>query len=241
MRRKAKINQMVIDNLRKPITETRILDLASLEGDFSAEMAARGAQVVSIEGRASNIEIARRKFNYPNIEFVQDDVRNLSPEKYGKFDVVLCLGILYHLDEPDCFKLLQSISAVCTGFAVIDTHISLSAEVPVIYNDRMYWGWKYTEYYQEPSKEIEESSKWAAIGNTESFWPTKVSLVNSIVEAGFSSVYDCQYPAWNDIPADRIALVAMKGPREEILTGEFVPSIISERPDEVPRVPPVHF
>jgi SAM-dependent methyltransferase len=240
MRRKAKINQMVIDNLRKPINETRILDLASLEGDFSAEMAIRGARVVSIEGRASNIEIAKQKFNYPNIEYIQDDVRNLSVEKYGRFDVVLCLGILYHLDTPDCFALLDAISSVCDGFAIIDTHISWRGTSPATHNGRNYIGWQYTEYQQAPSKEIEESSRWASIGNTKSFWPTKPSLINALVDSGFSSVYECQYPAWNDIPADRVALVALKGGRETNMTGGDN-SFLWERMDEHPSVGPIHL
>jgi hypothetical protein len=238
MRRKAKINQMVIDNLKKPITEARILDLASLEGDFSAEMALRGAKVVSIEGRASNIEIAKQKFNHPNIEYVQDDVRNLSVEKYGKFDAVLCLGILYHLDAPDCFELLESISKVCEGFAIIDTHFALRGTTSMSHKGRNYQGWRYTEYHQSPTKEVEESSRWAAIGNMKSFWPTKPSLINALVDSGFSSVYESQYPAWNDIPADRVALLALKGRREAAMT-EADNSFLGERLDENPRVPPV--
>lgn len=226
---------MVADHLRKPFSESRILDLASLEGDFSAEMAAKGAQVVSIEGRASNIEIAKRKFSYPNIQYFQDDVRNLSLA-YGKFDAVLCLGILYHLDAPDCFALLESISSVCDGFAIIDTHFALKASATASYKGRNYMGWQYTEYYQEPSKEVEEASRWAAIGNSKSFWPTKPSLINSIVDAGFSTVYECQYPAWNDIPADRTALVALKSTREMALGDN---SFLHERLDEAPKVPPV--
>ena len=231
---------MVMDSLKRPITGARILDLASLEGDFSAEMAVRGARVVSVEGRASNIEIAKKKFGHPNIEYVQDDVRNLSAEKYGTFDAVLCLGILYHLDAPDCFALLDSISKVLepTGFAIIDTHIALKATATAEHKGRHYSGWQYTEYQQEPSKEVEESSRWAAIGNTRSFWPTKPSLINALVDSGFSSVYECQYPAWNDIPADRVAMVAKIGTRERAMT-EDDSSFLWERVDEHPRVPPV--
>ena len=229
-----------MDSLKRPITGARILDLASLEGDFSAEMAVRGARVVSVEGRASNIEIAKKKFGHPNIEYVQDDVRNLSVEKYGRFDAVLCLGILYHLDAPDCFALLDSISQVCDGFAIVDTHFALRATSIAEYKGRRYSGWEYTEYHQEPSKEVEESSRWAAIGNTKSFWPTKPSLINALVDSGFSSVYECQYPAWNDIPADRVALVAKMAPRESIMAGGDN-SVLWERMDEYPRVPPVQF
>jgi hypothetical protein len=34
-------------------------------------------------------------------------VRNLSEQRYGRFDVVLCVGLLYHLNEPDVLELLS--------------------------------------------------------------------------------------------------------------------------------------
>ena len=237
MRRRARINQIVIDYSRKPLSESRILDLACLEGDFSAEFAFRGAEVVGIEGRRINLERANARFSFPTLKFIQDDVRNLSREKYGKFDVVLCMGILYHLDEPDCFKLLESIAGVCTGFAVIDTHISFTGNEIVTYKDHEYRGWHYIEYKNKPNAEQQEKSTWASINNVKSFWPTKPSLINALIDAGFNSVYECQYPAWNDIPADRVALIALKGNKEKILAVPFEETILGERVDEIPRVP----
>lgn len=239
MRRLARIVQMVSDAARKPLSELRILDLASLEGRFSAEFACRGANVLGIEGRRSNVDRAQARYSLPNLRFVHDDVRNVCREKYGEFDVVLCLGILYHLDAPDCFKLLRVIAEVCTGTAIIDTHFSLRRDQIVTYRGQQYAGWKFTEYSYEPTPEQTERSKWASIGNLRSFWPTKPSLVNAIADAGFNSVYECQYPAWNDIPTDRVALVAMKGSKERILSAEFDPGILEERIDEVAKVSPV--
>jgi hypothetical protein len=239
MRRRARINQIVSDSVRKPLSESRILDLASLEGDFSAEFAFRGAEVLGVEGRRTNIERAAARFSLPNLRFVQDDVRNISREKYGEFDVVLCLGILYHLDAPDCFKLLEAIAEVCIDITIIDTHISLTRDEIVKYKGHEYRGRLYTEYSREPTPEQTEKSTWASIGNLRSFWPTKPSLVNAIVDAGFNSVYECLYPAWNDIPSDRVALVAQKGKRERILAADFDEGILDERVDEVPKVGPV--
>lgn len=239
MRRRARINQIVSDFARKPLSESRVLDLGSLEGDFSVEFALRGAEVLGVEGRRSNIRRAAARFSLPNLRFVQDDVRNVCREKYGEFDVVLCLGILYHLDAPDCFKLLKAIAGICTGIAVIDTHIGLTRGETVKYNGHEYWGWRYTEYSYEPTPEQTEESKWASIGNLRSFWPTRPSLVNAIVDVGFNSVYECQYPAWNDIPSDRVALVALKGKKERILAVDFDEGILDERVDEEPKVGPV--
>jgi hypothetical protein len=230
---------MVTDFARRPLSELHVLDLACLEGDFGVEFALRGATVLGIEGRRTNIERAKAKHAEPNLEFVQDDVRNLSRDKYGAFDVVLCLGILYHLDAPDCFELLESISDVCTGVAVIDTHVGLTGDDVVSFRGNTYRGWRYTEYATVPTAEEEEEKKWASMQNTKSFWPTKPSLVNAIARAGFASVYECEYPAWNDIPADRVAFAAVKGQPERPLAGEADESIFSEAVDEHPKVPAV--
>lgn len=236
MRRRVRINQIVRDFSRKPLSESSVLDLGSLEGDFSVEMALHGAQVLGIEGRRSNIEKAKARHSMQNLKFAEDDVRNLTREKYGQFDIVLCLGILYHLDAPDCFKLLQSISEVCSCFAIIDTHISQGRDAVVNYDGKQYSGWYYTEYANQPTADEEEGKPWASIGNIRSFWPTKPSLVNAIIDAGFNSAYDCQFPAWNDIPADRIALVALKGEREKVLARQVGDEVYGEKVDEVPRV-----
>jgi SAM-dependent methyltransferase len=227
---------MVSDLSRKPFAASRVLDLASLTGDFAVECALRGAEVLGIEGRSSNLDRAIQRVSLPNLRFVQDDVRNLSRDKYGEFDVVLCLGILYHLDEPDCFKLLESMAAVCTGLAIIDTHVGLTREERVEYNGHEYRGWRYTEYPHPPTSEEIEANTWGSLGNPRSFWLTRPSLVNAIVDAGFNSVYECQFPAWNDISADRVALAALKGTREPILAEQGDDRIFNERVDEVPRL-----
>lgn len=240
MRRRNRINQIVADFGRKPLLECRVLDLGSLTGHFSAEFAVRGAkEVIGIEGRRTNVDEANRLFNRPNLKFFQDDVRNLSRENYGEFDIVLAPGILYHLDAPDCFKFLESISEVCTGFAVIDTHFAFQSKRQETYKGRVYHGATHIEYVREPTPEEQESRNWSSIGNTKSFWATKPSLINSIADVGFTSIYESQFPAWNDIPADRIALVALKNERERILAVSVEDeSIFNERVDEVPKVPP---
>ena len=234
MRRRARINQLVADFARKPLSQSRILDLASLEGDFAAEFAVRGAEVLGIEGRRTNLDRASAQFPLPNLKFVQDDVRHLSRERYGSFDIVLCLGILYHLDAPDCFRLLESVAEVCTGFAVIDTLIGFERDEVVSYKGNEYWGRYFTEYDSTPSPEQMEKNAGSSMGNLRSFWPTKPSLVNAIIDAGFNSVYECQYPAW-DHESDRLTLISLKGERERILAVPFDEEILSERMSEVPK------
>lgn len=213
----------------------RVLDLASLEGHYAFEIAKRGARVLGIEGRATNIERAlqrKTELGLTNVEFTQDDVRNLSRDKYGEFDVVMCLGILYHLDMPDALEFLESISETCRSFAVIDTHISTTPDSVCTYKGHDYHGWYYTEYPEKPTRETEEQSVWASIGNTKSFWFTRPSLYNALAHVGFNSIYECHVPTTTDIPSDRITLIALKSPVENLIESPLTEEEICEEYDE---------
>lgn len=97
------------------LASLRVLGLACLEGLYAVEFARQGARAVGIEGRDVNLEKVRfvkKALGLDNLDLHHDDVRNLSLEKYGEFDVVLCLGILYHLDAPDVFHFVESIGRV---------------------------------------------------------------------------------------------------------------------------------
>src|SRR5579864_2220433 len=101
-----RILQVSCDLVGKPLGELRVLDLACLEGHYGIEMAMHGAEVVGIELREANLAKARYVKDYLRLDrltLCQDDVRNLSTEKYGQFDLVICSGILYHLAAPDVF------------------------------------------------------------------------------------------------------------------------------------------
>ena len=91
-----RVLQIVSDMARKPLREMRVLDLACLEGMYGIEFALQGAQVLAVEGRETNITKARfskRALGLDNIDFMQGDVCDLSPETHGRFDVVLCLAV----------------------------------------------------------------------------------------------------------------------------------------------------
>lgn len=205
MRRRARIVQIAHDLTSRPFDQLRVLDLASLEGHFSFEFAGCGAQVLGVEGRKANVEKSeseRQRLGFNNVEFVHDDVRNLSAERYGKFDIVLCLGIAYHLDAPDVFKLFERVYEVCTDFAIVDTHVGVQANRQFTYGGRIYSGWDY--------REGEQAHPWSSIANSRSFWLTRPSLYNALSAAGFSSVLEAHSPAMNDMPGDRVTLIAMK-------------------------------
>jgi 2-polyprenyl-3-methyl-5-hydroxy-6-metoxy-1,4-benzoquinol methylase len=225
-----RILQSVSDIAQKPLRELRILDLACLEGLYAVEFARHGAQVVGIEVREANIEKARFAKDVlalDNLELVQDDVRNVSPDKYGHFDVVLCLGILYHLDVPDVFSFLTRISEVCRAFAVIDTHVG-TPERSYSHGGKLYWGSMYHEHAADATPEFKAKQIWASIDNPISFWFTRNSLLNALSHVGFTSAYECHTPAEPEKPADRMTLLAMKGSPQRMLGSP----LLTDRPTE---------
>ena len=101
----------VIRDIRD-LSGVRILDLGCHEGAFAIEFAKRGADVVGIDARASNIEHAHFAASVIGLDdqmaplgccrFQVLDVRSLLSLEH--FDVVLCAGILYHRRHPMLFR-----------------------------------------------------------------------------------------------------------------------------------------
>jgi 2-polyprenyl-3-methyl-5-hydroxy-6-metoxy-1,4-benzoquinol methylase len=250
--------QLIADATGRPFSELRIADLGCLEGMYAAEFGLRGSEVLGVEGREANIAkavFACETLGLPRVRFVQDDVRNFSREKYGSFDAVVCWGLLYHLDAPDVFAFLESLAGACSCCAVIDTHVSFSdqalAELPkdafwwahptefqselssFTYRGRKYWGREVPEHLPETTLEQRLESSWASLDNVNSFWLTFESLVNALVDAGFTSVARCWAPVIPGQPIDRVTLVASRSERSGPL--RVTPQGAEEGPWRVPE------
>lgn len=206
----------------------RVLDLACLEGLYAVELARHGAKVVGIEGREANIAKARfaqEVLGLKQLEFHQDDVRNLGRDQYGEFDVVLCLGILYHLDEPDVFFFLEDIAEVCRGIVLVDTHISPAREKSCLHKGKTYWGKAYREHDAGATPAEKARRLWASLDNPESFWFTRPSLYNALSHVGFTTVYECHMPPELEKPADRVTLLGVKGQRRNLFTSPILSAL----------------
>jgi tRNA (mo5U34)-methyltransferase len=89
--------------LPKDVRGKRVLDVGAADGAFSFLMEQRGAaEVVAVDYRAADhtgFHIAAQLLG-SRAHYHVDNVYHLSREKYGEFDIILFLGVLYHLRNP---------------------------------------------------------------------------------------------------------------------------------------------
>jgi SAM-dependent methyltransferase len=212
--------QTAADVCGQPVERLRVLDLACLEGGFAIEFARHGATVLGIEGREANLAkavFAKNVLGLENLSFELGDVRNLSRERHGTFDVVICAGILYHLDAPDVFAFMKRIGEVCTRVAIVDTSVSLRPVEAKNFEGRTYWGRSFPEHEPDTSEAQRLANLWGSLSDTSSFWLTRASLINLLRDAGFTSVMEVLSPALPGQLADRVVLAAIKGTRCDVL------------------------
>jgi 2-polyprenyl-3-methyl-5-hydroxy-6-metoxy-1,4-benzoquinol methylase len=108
----------------------RILDVACNSGFWSIQCALLGAEVVGFDGRAELIQQAnlmKSIVGVDTVEFRVLDFWDMSPQALGgTFDVVLNLGILYHLNDP--LKALELTKSMARGYILLDTNVYPSTE-----------------------------------------------------------------------------------------------------------------
>jgi SAM-dependent methyltransferase len=183
----------------------RVADLGCLEGGFGLAFAQRGAKVVALEARPENIakcRLVEEHFGLPNLTFQQADVKTFTAGAFGSFDIVLALGILYHLDQPVGW--LHQVAQATTGVLFVDTHFApaddsglavldegLRALGPLV--DHPYGSFPARgRWFQEYVNEAQRlGMPWASFSNPRSFWLTKASLVATLrVLCGFEVVME---------------------------------------------------
>jgi SAM-dependent methyltransferase len=203
-----RVMQLIQDLSPRPFAELRILDLGCGEGVYAIEAGLRGAQVLAIDARTERLDegaACARRHGLGNVRFVQDDVRRVSRATHGEFDVVLLLGLLYHLDDP--VPVLERLRDVCARLLVVDTLVSLAPDAEA----RGYRGQRVREHADDDPPEVRRGRLLKSIDNATSFRLARESLVRALRDVGFTSVLECHAPLEPGKAEDRITLAAIKG------------------------------
>ncbi|MFH0728873.1 MAG: bifunctional 2-polyprenyl-6-hydroxyphenol methylase/3-demethylubiquinol 3-O-methyltransferase UbiG [Pseudomonadota bacterium] len=94
---------------RTSLCEKRVLDVGCGGGILSEVMAAKGARVTGIDAAKGPLRTARRHAEKEGraIQYIQSTAEIFAKERPDSFDVITCLELLEHVDEP------ASIVAAC--------------------------------------------------------------------------------------------------------------------------------
>jgi len=141
--------------LTEDLTGINVLDIGAWDGFFSFEVERRGAKRVLATdsfcwsgegwGTKAGFDLARKVLD-SKVEDMEIDVFDLSPDKVGTFDLVLFLGVLYHMRHP--LLALERVFGVTGNQLIIETHVDmLQVKYPVmkfypgaeLYNDGTNW------------------------------------------------------------------------------------------------------
>lgn len=193
-----------------PLKGLSALDLGSNQGYNSFDLFECGCSpVVGVEIRSAYLEAAEKekaRLGYAPVTFLSRDVRKIDEMGLGHFDVCLCAGLLYHMQNP--FNLLKRIRNICNVLA-LETHVA-----PGLFNF-FRAGPKYRQNLTlaghrvildgvpfrgrlnifPVEQKMEDTS--GSFDSRCTFWPYKESLISALELAGFDIVafYGASVPA----------------------------------------------
>lgn len=116
-----------LTTLALPVWNKSVLELAGRQGDLTHYFTDRGCNVTIVEPRESNILQLRRKLAlnilFPDrsrVDYLSMDLEKKVP--VGRWQVVFCFGLLYHLEQPLVF--LSRIEPLVGDFLLLETFVS---------------------------------------------------------------------------------------------------------------------
>jgi tRNA (mo5U34)-methyltransferase len=99
----------------------RVLDIGTWDGWFAFEMERRGAEVVAIDSWDNPHFREMHTILNSRVDYRQFDIYELTPNLIGKFDIVLFMGVLYHLKHP--LLALERVCALTTDLAAVESFV----------------------------------------------------------------------------------------------------------------------
>jgi SAM-dependent methyltransferase len=155
----------LLNSLKKNVELRTAVDVGCGLGYFSVLLREMGFDVLALDGRQENVNEAKRRS--PDLKFRVVNAENTEIQALGKFDVVLCLGLLYHLENP---------------FAAVRNLFSMTDKVAIV-EGMCVPG-------DEPIFAVREESLWEDQGLRHvALYPSENGLIKLLYRSGFSHVY----------------------------------------------------
>ncbi|HYL87070.1 MAG TPA: FkbM family methyltransferase [Candidatus Angelobacter sp.] len=155
----------VVTKLKRAMGLTTAVDAGCGVGFFSQTLVECGLTACGFDARAENVEEARRRF--PEIAFGEGDVEDETIASLGRFDLVLCFGLLYHVENP--LRAIRNLRAIVRKCLLLES-MCVPGEKPALL------------LREEPRQEDQSLSEVAC-------YPSESSLVKMLYRAGFAKVY----------------------------------------------------
>ncbi len=184
----------LLDGLKKKLNAETALDVGCGSGYFSGVLHSEGFRVTGLDGRAENAVLAASR--YPRVQFFTANLEDDGVRRYGPADVVLCFGLLYHLENP--FRALRNLHAL-TGKVLLVESMCLPSNLPLM-------------ELRDECRTADQGLQFVA------FYPSEACLAKLMYRAGFSFVYSLrknpEHPAYRNSlrqKKSRTMLVASRG------------------------------
>jgi tRNA (mo5U34)-methyltransferase len=168
------------------------IDLACNEGWFSHRLLEWGAErVVGIDVREQNIRratLVRDQLGIPpeRMEFRLSDVLALDPSELGRYDVVLCLGLIYHMEQP--MQALRIARQLAAGLCVVESQL-VRQDRALLFSNGSPNAFLKTEMAFGAWFEEDEANPLASADNhVLSLVPNRAALTEMVRHAGFPAV-----------------------------------------------------
>jgi SAM-dependent methyltransferase len=177
------------------------LDVGCGVGYFSRFLADLRFQVLGVDGREENIREAQHR--NPDLKFLVANAEEITSVELGSFDFVLCVGLIYHLENP--FRALRHLQAL-TGKVLFLESLTVPGKDP------------------ELKLLDEDQGEDQGLRNV-AFYPTESCLTKLLYRSGFPFVYGLKVPPEHPILFDRETRrrerSMLVGSKRELLLPEF--------------------
>lgn len=191
--RAALIEREVRETLAAAGPNARALDLACCEGWFAHRLLDWGAhEVLGVDVREQSVRRAELVRDYLGIDarrlrFQAADVLELTAAELGEFDVVLCLGLIYHVEHP--MGVLRLAREITRGLCVIESQTA-RAETPVLFGFGSREAFEATDAVLALHHEADQATNpLASFGGALSFCPNPAALRLMTTVAGFGEIH----------------------------------------------------
>lgn len=155
----------VVRALKPALGLRSAIDAGCGVGFFAQTLAEMGLETRGFDGRSENVAEARKRF--PKIAFECGDIESAEVAALGTFDLVLCFGLLYHLESP--MRAIRHLRALTGKGLLIESMCVPGDDARTILRE-------------EPLQPDQSLTDMA-------FYPSESCLVKMLYRAGFAHVY----------------------------------------------------